>query len=383
MLLGELMDDRSLQQFYESHDGKATDKWTIYLRTYDRVFRSYRDNRIRLLEIGIQNGGSLEIWSRYFQEGERFVGCDIDPACGALTYEDPRISVIIGDANEALTRAAVLECSAAYDIVIDDGSHRSGDIVKAFANYFPVVADGGMFVAEDLHCSYWQEFDGGLFDPHSSMSFFKHLADIVNHESWGVARSRADLVAGIAKKYGCEVDEALLAQVHSVEFINSACIVRKQAEADNVLGSRYVAGTVALVAPDNLSVHGLSGRARPDQSTNPWSTPARPPAEEVVEIRKELAEARVALTARDARIAVLQGEVAAGEARRDEMKEQHRTQLESLAHTIEGMQRSTSWRLTAPMRWFGEQRRRAFAGLSMLAAARRRPGGGGGRGPSS
>jgi Methyltransferase domain len=378
------MDDRSLQQFYESHEGKATDKWTIYLRTYDRVFRSYRDSPVRLLEIGIQNGGSLEIWSRYFQDGERFVGCDIDPACAALDYEDPRISVIIGDANEASTRAAVLACSATYDIVIDDGSHRSGDIVKAFANYFPLVADGGMFVAEDLHCSYWQEFDGGLFDPHSSMSFFKHLADIVNQESWGTARSRADLVAGVAAKYGCGVDEALLAQVHSVEFINSVCIVRKQAEADNLLGSRYVAGTVALVAPDNLSVHGLSGRGRPDQSGNPWSTPARPPAEEVVGIReelagirKELAEAQATVAARNARIATLEGEIAAGEARREEMNEQHRDQVEALANTLEGMQRSTSWRLTAPVRWFGEQRRRAFAGLGVLTAARRRSGGGG------
>ena len=69
---------KSLLQLYEEHQGKVSDKWNLYLSEYDRLFSSYRDQPIRLLEIGVQNGGSLDIWPRYFINGEKFVGCDFD-----------------------------------------------------------------------------------------------------------------------------------------------------------------------------------------------------------------------------------------------------------------------------------------------------------------
>ena len=132
---------------------------------------------LRLLEIGIQNGGSLEIWPKFFPNAQQIVGCDIRPECARLTYRNPRISVVVGDANSDEAQAAVLAHSAIFDVIIDDGSHASSDIVRSFARYFPHLSDGGIFVVEDLHCSYWKEFDGGLFDPFSSVNFFKRLAD--------------------------------------------------------------------------------------------------------------------------------------------------------------------------------------------------------------
>lgn len=56
-----------------------------------------------MLEIGVQNGGSLETWSDFFQAGKLFVGCDINPKCEGLRYKDPRIKVVVGDANESST----------------------------------------------------------------------------------------------------------------------------------------------------------------------------------------------------------------------------------------------------------------------------------------
>jgi hypothetical protein len=70
----------------------------------------------------------------------------------------------------------------------------SSDIIKSFALYFPRLAEGGLFIAEDLHCSYWEEFEGGLFDRNSSISFFKSLADIVNFQHWGVSKTRTQLL---------------------------------------------------------------------------------------------------------------------------------------------------------------------------------------------
>ena len=48
------------------HKGKISDKWNLYLDIYERIFCSLRNKPISLLEIGIQNGGSLEIWASYF-----------------------------------------------------------------------------------------------------------------------------------------------------------------------------------------------------------------------------------------------------------------------------------------------------------------------------
>jgi cephalosporin hydroxylase len=168
---------KTLEEIYAEHRGKVSDKWSAYLTEYDRIFQEYREKPVKLLEIGVQNGGSLEAWSRYFPNALKIVGCDIDPKCASLGYEDPRIAVVIGDANSDDAQAAILEHAPALDIIIDDGSHRSSDVIKSFARYFPYLTNGGVYAVEDLHCSYWKEFQGGLYDPFSSVTFFKRLAD--------------------------------------------------------------------------------------------------------------------------------------------------------------------------------------------------------------
>jgi len=70
---------------------RVSDKWTLYFSEHDRVLCKYRDKPVRLLEIGVQNGRSLEIWSQYFENGLLFVGCDVDPNCSVLHFDDPRI----------------------------------------------------------------------------------------------------------------------------------------------------------------------------------------------------------------------------------------------------------------------------------------------------
>lgn len=259
-----------LLNVYRAHAGKISDRWLAYLRQYDLLFAPWRDRSVRLLEIGIQNGGSLEIWGRYFPKASVLVGCDIDPLCEGLTYDDPRIHVVVGDASSEDTERRITAHSPEWDIVIEDGSHHSRHIVDAFARFFPRVSTGGMFIAEDLHCSYWQEFEGGLADPLSSIAFFKRLADLVNYEHWGVPVSRNEYLAGFAAHYGCRFDEEVLAQVHAVEFVNSQCVVRKREAADNRLGPRLIVGAIEQVSTGAKQYDGIESRSL-DQSHNPWS----------------------------------------------------------------------------------------------------------------
>ena len=263
----------TLRALYQEHRSKVSDKWSIYLPVYESVFAPYRDRQLRLLEIGIQNGGSLEIWGRFFPRAQALIGCDINPACGALRYDNPVVSVIVGDANDDATQQRIQAVTQGLDIVIDDGSHTSSDIVRSFCRYFPMIEPGGLFVAEDLHCSYWPGFQGGLHEPLSSLAFFKSLVDIVNHEHWTPVASRASLLQGFFGAYGCELGDAQLEQIHSVEFINSMCVIRKCHASENVLGSRIIAGSVAQVVPEVLHL-GERRSAPPEPAQAPTGASA-------------------------------------------------------------------------------------------------------------
>lgn len=261
----------SLSTIIELHRGNALDKWKSYVTAYEQLFQAYRDESISLLEIGVQNGGSLEIWRKYFANAKRIVGCDINPKCADLVFDDEAIRFVIGDANANDVENRILNESERFDIVIDDGSHTSSDIVRSFAKYFPHVKDGGIFVIEDLHCSYWLDFEGGLFNPTSSMSFLRMLSDIVNFEHWGTVQSRRALLNQFEKTYHTVFDEVTLAHIHSVEFQNSLCIIRKADPTANILYSRVVRGTNATVYAEAPSLHGMRNYAPPDQSASPWS----------------------------------------------------------------------------------------------------------------
>ncbi|MFM7009923.1 MAG: class I SAM-dependent methyltransferase, partial [Betaproteobacteria bacterium] len=347
---------KTLLDLYKSHTGKVSDKWALYLREYDRLFAPYRDQPISMLEIGVQNGGSLEIWSQYFPNAQKFVGCDINPDCAQLRYEDPRIAVIVGDASAPKTQAKVLEQSASFDLIIEDGSHTSSDIVKAFARYFPALKTGGLFVAEDLHCSYWQEYEGGIFHPYSSITFFKHLADMVNHEHWGVEKNRTDLIAGFKQLLEIDLEEEILSQISSIEFINSICIIRKKETIENLLGTRNVAGLNSEVVPTIRSLANAKSEPLP-QTANVWSTLKKSPAETYQDLVHEINQTKDL-------VGQLRNEI-----------ETKKAEVAHLSQLVSAMQGSRSWRYTAALRQTGNLARPAVKLLRRIKSAAGQNGG--------
>jgi cephalosporin hydroxylase len=134
----------SLTEIHRKKTGKVSDKWSSYLDFYDDKLWYLQDSKIKLLEIGVQNGGSLETWARYFWKAEKIVGIDIDPKCGDLKFEDQRIEVIVGDSK-------TVELEDKFDIIIDDGSHLASDIIANWTKWWPSLEDGGVYVVEDFH----------------------------------------------------------------------------------------------------------------------------------------------------------------------------------------------------------------------------------------
>ena len=281
------MTPKNLTDLYTKNQGKVSDKWSFYLDQYERLFNPLRDKTISLFEIGIQNGGSLEIWSKYFPKAKVFVGCDIDKKCSNLVYQDPRINLVIGDANQKKIQEDIIKKGGPFDIVIDDGSHRSSDIVKSFINYFPHVSDGSLYIVEDLHCSYWEDFEGGLFAPYSSMMFFKQLTDLVNYEHWGVSKDYTEILKGFSVQYDLKLKQDVLEKIESIEFLNSMCVIRKSSGKPSGLGLRLVYGKDNVVS-DAVKKVNLTKSIPPSQVNNVFSKRKLPPAEEVIALYKKI-----------------------------------------------------------------------------------------------
>lgn len=299
---------------YHAQSGKYVDKWASYLDAYGHFLDPIRDEISRVLEIGVQNGGSLEVWARYFPNVTHVVGCDIDTACGELTFSDARISVVVGDASEKRTQKKVLEACPTFDLIIDDGSHRQDDVITAFWAYFPRVSYGGYMIIEDLSTSYWQSHGGGLTYPESSMQFLKLLADIVNFEHWGIPARRADALAGFSAGKGF-ADEKTVAEVLSVTFLNSLCIIRKVDKGQkSEMGLRLGTGSEAAVNDFPLSMRNQY-RPKEDQSQNPAASIEDLSLVQLRQNRDNLAR-----------------------------------QVASLAQANSELMASTSWRITRPLR---------------------------------
>jgi Glycosyl transferase family 2 len=286
------MTNKALKELYVNHTGKSSDKWSNYLIEYNLLFSQHKNQEINILEIGIQNGGSLEIWAEFFGNAKRIIGCDINPRCELLQYEDPRIAVIVGDANQDLVERAILNKASSFDIIIDDGSHTSTDIIRSFARYFKHIPVGGLYVAEDLHCSYWKEFGGGLYDPLSSLSFFKRLIDIVHSEHWGINTSRLEALETFQKKYDVAFSVEDLAQIHSIEFLNSICVIRKRSPEFNVSGLRQIVGNIELVEKGVKQHHNSVGVPTP-QANNFWSNFGQPFEQELIDNLAQLKDLKI------------------------------------------------------------------------------------------
>lgn len=234
---------KAYSEVFDQHRGNFADKWESYLRVYDHELSPLRDSVRKMLEIGVQNGGSLEVFAGYFADAEQIVGLDICEDCRNISFADPRISVEIADASSGFANQLLRQTYGQFDLILDDGSHRCDDITATFFSLVPLLAPGGTYIIEDMCCVYWREFGGGLKSPASPMRLFKQLVDVINHEHW---RSGFGIAAYLRELGYDSLGEDVidrLRQIRSISFYNSICVIRfNQNEADNLIGPRFCRG---------------------------------------------------------------------------------------------------------------------------------------------
>lgn len=294
-----------LEGLYQHDRRLVTQKWSSYLPIYETVLAPFQDRPARLLEIGVQNGGSLEVWAAHLPVAELIVGCDVDPRCGALEFTDARVTVVVGDVADETTRARILDISPTFEIILDDGSHRSDDIISAFVHLFPMLAEGGVYVIEDLHCSYWSDFGGGLFAQRSAMSFLRRLVDVINADHWALGTDSRTILEPLIEGPLPDAFVRSLASIASIAFYDSVCVIHRDGAPAPRLGRRLVVGTTARVDTEPFEEMDQPLVPHPQSLSADHVDPIAH-EDTIRRMEAKLSAAAAELHARDAAIAVLQ-----------------------------------------------------------------------------
>jgi len=167
--------DGDLLNIYAGNEGVKVHKWHHYLPLYDRYFSRYRGTPVKFLEIGVNNGGSLQMWRRYLGKDAVLCGIDINPDCAQ--YDGQSGMVRIGSQDDPEFLASVVKEMGGVDVVLDDGSHRMAHIDASIKALFPLLTQGGTYMIEDLHTAYYPKFGGGFKAPGNFFNTVRRMID--------------------------------------------------------------------------------------------------------------------------------------------------------------------------------------------------------------
>lgn len=169
------LDNPLYNYFAANRSGGALDKWMHYLPIYHRHLSPYRGKPIRVLEIGVYRAGGLRMLRHYLGDQAMIVGLDVDELAKAAAGSD--FEVMLGDQASVETLESVNFKFGPFDVVIDDGGHTMDQQITTVETLFPLLSDGGVFIVEDCHTSYWDEFGGGLRRAGSFIEWAKSRVD--------------------------------------------------------------------------------------------------------------------------------------------------------------------------------------------------------------
>jgi len=148
-----------------THNGRQIDKWRHYFDIYEKHFARFVGKSPRVMEIGVDHGGSLQLWKSYFGPGAEILGVDINPECAA--YVEEQIMVATYDQKDARLAQAGM-----FDIIIDDGSHLLHDQRTAFNHLWSKCR--GVYLIEDINDT--QIYATTSMAPESVGFYYPHVA---------------------------------------------------------------------------------------------------------------------------------------------------------------------------------------------------------------
>ncbi len=163
-----------------------------YSKCYYTILKGLQNSPLVFLESGVggynfpdRGGGSLRAWEEFFPKAH-IHGIDI---YDKSPHNRGRVHTHIVDQTHEKQLSNLIDVIGAPDIILDDGSHISADVIFSFEVLFPRLKKGGLYIVEDLECSYWQEHFYGSDNIDdltviTTMNYFKRLSDSLNREKF-------------------------------------------------------------------------------------------------------------------------------------------------------------------------------------------------------
>jgi hypothetical protein len=201
-----------LEKYFTENKGRLIWKWKHYFEIYDRHFSRFRGTDVHVLEFGVSQGGSLQMWKNYFGPDSKLFGIDINPLCKRM--EEKQVEITIGDQEDRSFLKQLASKIPRIDILIDDGGHTMRQQINTFEELFPKIDRNGVYLCEDLHTSYWKEWDGGYKKPGTFIEYSKNFIDYIN--AWhSTQKSKLDV-------------NEFTKSVHSLHYYDSILVIEKR-----------------------------------------------------------------------------------------------------------------------------------------------------------
>lgn len=189
-------------------------KWENYFDIYDKIFLPYLDKHPKVLEVGCAHGGGLELLINLFDAKLDLYAVDINKDFLGYKFDDIEVKYSCVDQGSDEHWSAYLSDGKTFDIIIDDGSHVMNDQITTLLTLFPKLNEGGMYIIEDTHTSYWKGYDGGLHKEGTLIEFCKKLIDLIHAPH--INETPPPELARIFKN------------LKSIEFYNSIIVLKKE-----------------------------------------------------------------------------------------------------------------------------------------------------------
>ncbi len=201
----------------------SCDKFEHYFGLYERHLGRFVGKSPMILEIGVQFGGSAEMWNKYFGKGTFVYGVDISPQCNETNY----LKLLIGDqGSQEFWMENFSGMYKYFDIIIDDGSHNNPDQITTLLNCYNLIKDDGVYWCEDTHTSYYfnvRVSDGGCKNKDSFTEFAKNIVDVLSS-------NHAKEAIGVGPFDGPRVPPILVSQfdnIQGIHFYDSVIVIDK------------------------------------------------------------------------------------------------------------------------------------------------------------
>jgi hypothetical protein len=139
-------------------DNNFTDKnyGHSYAEVYEALFEDIKDTAENILEIGINKGGSIDLWQKYFTNANVYgVDClpidNIDHEILQRLLCNNKVNLLAStDAYNVDTLIPFYKNDTKFDVVIDDGPHTLKSQIEFIDLYTPLLTDNGILIIEDV-----------------------------------------------------------------------------------------------------------------------------------------------------------------------------------------------------------------------------------------